>query len=70
MFFIGNIAENRITVADMMTQYLLTLKRKVENQGSETVLSHPSFQAAMDEPQDKLRQGTAVWGSYDEVFNG
>ncbi len=62
-------AENRITVADMMTQYLLTLKRKIENQDSETILSHPAFQSAMEESQNKLRKGTAVWHSYDEVFD-
>ncbi len=62
-------AENRITVADIMTQYLLTLKRKIENQDSETILSHPKFQSAMEESQSKLRNGTATWHSYDEVFN-
>ena len=61
-------AENRITVADMMTQYLLTLKRKIENQSSETVLSHPKFQSAMEESLTKLRDGNAVWHSYDDVF--
>ncbi|MBT4287428.1 MAG: hypothetical protein HOD92_08810 [Deltaproteobacteria bacterium] len=61
-------AENRITVADIMTQYLLTLKRKVESQNSETILSHPKFQSAMEESQNKLRNGSANWHSYDEVF--
>ena len=61
-------AENRITVADIMTQYLLTLKHKVENQNSETILSHPKFQSAMEESQNKLRNGSANWHSYDEVF--
>ncbi len=62
-------AENRITVADIMTQYLLTLKRKIENQNSESVLSHPKFQSAMEESQNKLRNGTTTWHSYDEVFS-
>ncbi|NQU64900.1 MAG: hypothetical protein HQ517_11570 [SAR324 cluster bacterium] len=62
-------AENRITVADIMTQYLLTLKHKIENQNSETVLSHPKFQSAMEESQNKLRNGSAIWHSYDEVFS-
>ena len=61
-------AENRITVADIMTQYLLTLKHKVESQNSETILSHPKFQSAMEESQNKLRNGSANWHSYDEVF--
>ncbi len=60
--------ENRTSVADMMTQYLLTLKRKVEGQDTERILSHPAFQEAMEQAQAKLRNGTAKFHSYDEVF--
>ncbi|OKY76118.1 MAG: hypothetical protein BM485_02390 [Desulfobulbaceae bacterium DB1] len=63
-------AENRTSVADMVTQYLLTLKRKIEGKETEKILSDPSFQAAMEEAQEKLRKGTAVWHSYDDVFGG
>jgi len=62
--------ENRTTVADIMTQYLLALKRKIEGRDTETILADPAFQAAMDEGQAKLQDGTAVWHSYDEVFGG
>ena len=61
-------AENRISVADMFTQYLLTLKRRVEGEHTEGVLAHPAFQQAMEEARAKLRDGTAKWHSYDEVF--
>lgn len=61
-------AENRTSVAEVITQYLLTLKRRVEGQGTEKILSHPAFIKAMEEAQDKLRNGTAKWHSYDEVF--
>ena len=40
-------AENRTSVADMVTQYLLTLKRRIEGQDTERILSHPAFQEAM-----------------------
>lgn len=60
--------ENRITVADMMTQFLLSLKRREEGRDSETILAAPAFQAALDEAQAKLRSGTAKWHTYDEVF--
>ena len=60
--------ENRTSVADMMTQYLLTLKRKVEGQDTERILSHPAFQEAMEQAQEKLRNGTAKFHSYEEVF--
>lgn len=61
-------AENRTSVADMVTQYLLALKRRVEGENIEKILAHPAFQQAMEDAQAKLRAGTAEWHSYDEVF--
>jgi len=61
-------AENRTSVADMVTQYLLALKRRVEGESTEKILSHPAFQQALEDVQTKLRTGTAQWHSYDEVF--
>jgi D-ribose pyranose/furanose isomerase RbsD len=61
-------AENRTSVADMVTQYLLALKRRVDGESMEKILAHPAFQQAMEEVQAKLRTGTAQWHSYDEVF--
>ena len=61
--------ENRISVADMVTQYLLTLKRRAEGQDSERILSHPAFQEAMELAQARLKDGSSKWHSYDEVFN-
>jgi hypothetical protein len=61
-------AENRTSVADMVTQYLLTLKRRVEGDSVEKIFAHPAFQQAMEDAQAKLRDGTAQWHSYDEVF--
>ena len=61
--------ENRTTVADMMTQYLLTLKSRIEGQTTEQILSHPAFQEAMEQAHAKLQDGSAKWHSYDEIFN-
>jgi len=61
-------AENRTSVADMVTQYLLTLKRRVEGDYVEKIFAHPAFQQAMEDAQAKLRDGTAQWHSYDEIF--
>jgi hypothetical protein len=61
-------AENRTSVAEMVTQYLLALKRRVEGQHIEFVLKNPAFQQAMEDVQSKLRDGTAQWHTYDEVF--
>jgi len=62
-------AENRTSVAEMVTQYLLALKRRVEGQHVEWVLKDPAFQQAMEDLQARLRDGTAEWHSYDEVFS-
>lgn len=61
-------AENRTSVADMITQYLLGLKRRVEGEEVERVLAHPAFQQAMEECQARLSDGTAQWSSYEDVF--
>lgn len=61
-------AENRTSVADMVTQYLLTLKRRVEGEHMEHLFAHPAFEKAMEEARNKLRTGSAQWHSYDEVF--
>lgn len=60
--------ENRTSVANMVTQYLLVLKRRVEGEYVENMFAHPAFQQAMEEAQTRLRTGTAQWHSYDEVF--
>lgn len=61
-------AENRTSVADMVTQYLLSLKRRVEGEYMENIFAHPTFQQAMEDAQAKLWAGTAQWHSYDDVF--
>ncbi len=61
-------AENRISVADLFTQYLLSLKRRSEGQRVEIILSNPAFYKAMEDAQAKLRDGTAKWHSYEDAF--
>ena len=61
--------ENRTTVAEVMTQYLLTLKRRIDNERTEAILSHPAFAKAMDSAQQKLIDGSVKWHGYDEVFD-
>ncbi|NOZ10613.1 MAG: hypothetical protein GXP09_06215 [Gammaproteobacteria bacterium] len=62
-------SENRTTFADIVTQYLLALKRETEGESVETILAHPAFKNAMENAQAKLRNGTTKWHSYDDVFN-
>ncbi len=60
--------ENRTSITDIVTQYLLALKRRVEGGYMEEILVHPAFTQAMEDALVKLRAGTAQWHSYDEVF--
>lgn len=61
-------SENRTSVAEMVTQYFLALKRRVDGENIEMVLSHPAFQQAMEDAQARLQNGSAEWHSYDDVF--
>ncbi len=60
--------ENRTTVADVVTQYLLALKRRSQGDATYMILSNPDFHDALVEAQEKLRTGKARWQSFDEVF--
>jgi len=60
--------ENRTTVAEVMTQYLLSLKRRIDNENTEDIFAHPAFHQAMAQAQQKLNDGSANWHSYDKVF--
>lgn len=60
--------ENRTSVAEIITQYLLSLKRRAEGENTEKILAHPAFEKAMRDAQRKLQSGTAAWHSYTEVF--
>jgi len=60
--------ENRTTVAEIFTQYVLSLKRKVEGETIQDFFASPHFREAMIEAQAKLQDGSAVWHSYSDVF--
>jgi hypothetical protein len=62
-------AENRTTVAEVITQFLLSLKRRAQGEATEKILAHPAFHEAMLDVQARLRDGKAEWHTFDEVFN-
>jgi hypothetical protein len=61
-------AENRTTVADIISQYLLSIKRRVESEAVEDIFANPVFHQAMENAQLKLQNGLAKWHTYNEVF--
>jgi len=60
--------ENRTTVADIVTQYLLALKRRTDGDATEMILSNPDFHHALVDVQERLQNGEAKWKSFEEVF--
>ena len=61
-------AENRTTIANIFTQYLLALKRKTEGKEVQQFLSDPAFQQAMKTVAVKLKNGDTHWHSYADIF--
>ncbi len=61
-------AENRTSVANIVTQYLLALKRRSEGEYIEKILTHTAFKQAMEDVRAKLLSGAAEWHSYNDVF--
>ncbi len=61
-------ADNRTSVADIVTQYLLSLKRRADARATENLFADPAFGEAMKDARARLRSGKAEWHSYDEVF--
>ncbi|MEE9121444.1 MAG: DUF6364 family protein [Syntrophobacteria bacterium] len=60
--------ENRTTVADVITQFLLALKRRAQGDSKEIILSNPDFHKALIDVQSRLRDGAAKWHTFEEVF--
>ncbi|MBA7680252.1 hypothetical protein ES703_88564 [subsurface metagenome] len=62
------VRENRTTVADVITQFVLALKRQAQGNSMEIILSDPDFHKALLDIQSRLRDGKAKWYSLEEVF--
>ncbi len=60
--------ENRTTVSEMMTQFILTLKRKTEGESMDLIYSDPDFHNAILDVHARVRNGKAEWHTIEEVF--
>ncbi|MBC8442448.1 MAG: hypothetical protein H8D87_22525 [Deltaproteobacteria bacterium] len=63
------VRENRTTVADVITQFVLTLKRHAQGESMEIILSDPDFHKAILNVKSTLSDGTAKWHTFEEVFD-
>jgi len=61
-------SENRTTVAEIITQYILSLKRSEEGELTKELFANPIFSKAMAETQIKLKTGNVKWHTFEEVF--
>ena len=62
------VKENRTTVANVVTQLILALKRQAQGDSMEIILSDPDFHKALLDVQSRLRNGTAKWHTFKKVF--
>lgn len=62
------VQENRTTVADVVTQFILSLKRQTQGDSTEIILSDPDFHKALLDVQSRLCNGMAKWHTFEEVF--
>ncbi len=60
--------EQRTTVSEIFTQFILHLKRKREIDPTDIVLRDPDFCESLMETIAKIRTGNMKWFRYDEVF--
>jgi len=60
--------EQRSTVSEVFSQFVLNLKRVKENDPTEFILSDPGFRDSLLETIMRVQSGDVQWSRYDEVF--
>lgn len=60
--------EQRTTVSEILTQFILNLKRTSEKEPMEIILADPDFKESLLDCISKIRSGKMKWFKYDEVF--
>ena len=59
--------EQRTTVSELISQFLLNLKRTKSQDPTETIISDPEFNDSLLETISRIRNGKEKWLTYDEV---
>ncbi|XOF35261.1 MAG: DUF6364 family protein [Candidatus Electrothrix sp. YB6] len=60
--------ENRTTASEVITQFILGLKRRKCREQTDTVLADPEFSQTLTEVHTRIQDGSAQWHTFDEVF--
>ena len=61
-------AEQRTSVSEIFTQFILNLKRRNEDEPVTILLKDPEFRKSLLSTMDKIQSGRTSWSTYDEVF--
>jgi len=60
--------ENRTTASELVTLFILGLKRHSRGDSMDIIFSNPEFCQAVKDIQSGLRDGSAEWHTFEEVF--
>ena len=64
----GYAEEQRTTVSEVFTQFILNLKRVKEDGPMDIIMADPDFKDTLLETISRVRTGDVKWRRYDEVF--
>ena len=60
--------EQRTSVSEVFTQFILNLKRSKAKEPTDIVLSDPDFRDSLLQTIEKIKSGDVKWHKYKEVF--
>ena len=60
--------EQRTTVSEVFTQFILNLKRVKEDSPLDIIMADSAFRDSLLETISEVRSGKIKWHRYDEVF--
>jgi hypothetical protein len=60
--------EQRTSVSEIFTQFLLNLKRAKEGDPTQIILADPDFRDSLLETISRIKSGKVKWSKYKEVF--
>ena len=60
--------EQRTTISEIFTQFVLNLKRTKDKEPTEVILTDPDFKESLLGTISRIRNGKVKWFKYDEVF--
>jgi len=60
--------QQRTSVSEIFTQFILNLKRTKENDPTEVILADPDFAESLLGTISRIKSGKVKWSKYKEVF--